>query len=97
MMMHSLFEHFLEFGETRKMTQQKFSNHHELEVYRAAFEIAIQVLAVSRGLPEEEHKLLRLQMVRTPPVERSLRVDRDVPISRRHGRNADTQPRLLPS
>lgn len=64
-MMHSLFEPFLDLGETEEMTQQEFSKHHDLEIYRAAFETAMQVFVVSRELPEEERKLLRLQMVRS--------------------------------
>ena len=46
------------------MTRRLIGRYHELQVYEAAFDTAMQVLEVSRGLPEEEQKL-RSQMVRS--------------------------------
>ena len=47
------------------MTQQGLPRHHELMVYRLAVEGAMRVFSVAKGLPEDEKKLLRVQMLRS--------------------------------
>lgn len=46
------------------MTRRLIRRYHELQVYEAAFEMAMQVLEIARELPPEEDEL-RVQMVRS--------------------------------